>query len=134
MLKILVGIFLVLHGGVHLLYAGQSKGMFELQPGLTWPEGSWAFSRTLGNASTRTVNTVSLVLIAILFIVAGIGMFAGQPWGRQAAVFASAISILLYLLMWNGKMQGLDNQGFVGILIDVVILVVVLVFHWPSLG
>ena len=34
MLTILFGIFLILHGLVHLLYAGQSSRLFELQPGM----------------------------------------------------------------------------------------------------
>jgi hypothetical protein len=45
-----LGIFLVLHGLVHLLYFGQSARYFELKPGMTWPDGAWAFSRLLGVA------------------------------------------------------------------------------------
>jgi hypothetical protein len=32
-----MGIFFLLHGLVHLLYAGQSLRFFELRPGMTWP-------------------------------------------------------------------------------------------------
>ncbi len=35
MWTILMGIFLILHGMVHLLYACQSGRMFELRPGMT---------------------------------------------------------------------------------------------------
>ena len=132
--KLIVGIFLILHGGVHLLYAGQSKEMFELQPGMTWPVGSWAFSRILGSGATRTATSVSLLLAALVFLAAGISLLAGQPAWRPIATVAAVFSTLVYLLMWNGKFQALDNQGFVGILINIAILVAVLVFKWPPLG
>ncbi len=48
MVRILFGIFIVLHGLVHLLYFGQSARYFELQPGMVWPNGSWVVSKLLG--------------------------------------------------------------------------------------
>jgi len=43
----IVGIFLILHGLVHFLYAGQSIRLFELQAGMIWPDASWALSKNL---------------------------------------------------------------------------------------
>jgi hypothetical protein len=51
MFTIIVGIFLVLHGLVHLLYAGQSGRFFELRPGTIRPDNSWLFSNFLGDAT-----------------------------------------------------------------------------------
>jgi len=59
MIRILFGVFLVLHGLVHLLYYGQSARHFELQPGMVWPDGSWAFSRLLGDELVRSLAGVS---------------------------------------------------------------------------
>ena len=42
MFRIIFGIFIILHGLVHLLYFGQSTRYFELQPGMVWPDGAWA--------------------------------------------------------------------------------------------
>ena len=42
MVRILVSLLVILHGLVHLLYFGQSARLFELQPGMGWPDGSWA--------------------------------------------------------------------------------------------
>ncbi len=39
MLRLIIGVFLVLHGLVHLLYAGQSARLFELQEGLAGRTG-----------------------------------------------------------------------------------------------
>ena len=43
MLRFILSVFIVLHGLVHLLYFGQSRRLFELQPGMAWPE-SWRLS------------------------------------------------------------------------------------------
>jgi hypothetical protein len=34
MLRFIIGVFIVLHGLVHLLYFGHSRRLFELQPGM----------------------------------------------------------------------------------------------------
>lgn len=132
MFRILFAVFLVLHGVVHLLYLGQSARFFELQPGLAWPDGSWAFSRLLGNEATRNLANVLLILSAAVFVAGAVGLFASQNWWRPVTAVAAGFSILIYLLLWNGRLQALDNNGWVGILINVGILVAVLIFRWPK--
>jgi hypothetical protein len=133
MVRFLVGVFVVLHGLVHLLYLGQSQRLFELQPGMVWPDGSWAFSRLLGDGSTRVLASVLLVLAGIGFAAGGVGMLARQAWWRPAVVSVAAFSSVIYLLLWNGTLRNLDNQGWIGILINAAILVAVLVFQWPNI-
>ena len=62
MLATIFGVFLILHGLVHLLYAGQSWELFELRPEMTWPEGSWLISKILGDQAARMLATGFLVL------------------------------------------------------------------------
>jgi len=131
MTSVVVGVFLILHGLVHLLYFGQSQKMFELQPGMTWPDGAWAFSKLLGDGATRTLAGVLLIVAAAAFAAGGLGVFIKQAWWRPVVVGAAVFSTVLYLLFWNGKMQGMDNQGGVAILINLAILVAVLILHWP---
>jgi hypothetical protein len=131
LLRFVVSVFFVLHGLVHLLYLGQSRRLFELQSGMTWPDGSWAFSKLLGDETTRLLAGILLILAAVGFVAAGVGVFAGQGWWRPLAIGSAVLSAVLYLLFWNGRLQGLDNQGGVGLLIDLAVLVLVLVFNWP---
>jgi hypothetical protein len=133
MLRIIFGIFIVLHGLVHLLYVGQSQGAFELQPGLTWPDGAWAFSRFLGDGDIRKLTSVLLVLAAVGFVVGGVAILTRQAWWRSPVVGAAVLSTVLYILLWNGQLQRLNDQGIFGILINVAILVVILVLRWPDL-
>jgi hypothetical protein len=132
MLRLIMGIFIVLHGLVHLLYFGQGRRLFELQPGMVWPDGSWAFSKLLGVESTRWLASAACILAAALFIAGGLGLFVRQAWWRPVIVASAAFSALLYFLFWNGEFQKLDNQGGIGILINLAILGAVLVLQWPK--
>jgi len=132
MIRILFGVFFVLHGLVHMLYFGQSGRYFELQPGMVWPDGSWAFSRLLGDAVARNLASVLLVLAAIGFVAGGGGIFAKQAWWRLAIVVTAVFSSVIYVLFWDGGWGHLDNKGGIGILINLAILAAVLIFQWPD--
>lgn len=132
MIKIIAGVFLVLHSIVHLLYLGQSARLFEMQVGLTWPDGSWAFSKLLGESSTRTLAIIFCILAAAGFVIGGAGIFFSQSWWRTAVIISAVFSGVLYILFWNGRLQHLDGQGAVGLLIDAAILAAIIVFHWPK--
>lgn len=134
MLEFVIGVFLVLHGLVHLLYFGQSRRLFELQPGMTWPDGSWAFSKLLGEGATRWLAGIACVLAAVGFVAGGIGIFLGQAWWRPVVVGSAAFSAAIFVLFWDGKLKRLANQGAIAILINGAILVAVLIFQWPDFG
>jgi hypothetical protein len=132
MLTVLLGIFFCLHGLVHLLYAGQSRRLFELRPGMVWPDGSWTFSKLLGDETTRLLATVLLVLAAIAFIAGGVGLFDRLIWWRPLIAGTTTFSSLLFLLLWDGKFQALADKGGVGILINLAILFLVSALKWPA--
>ena len=64
----------MLHGVVHLLYAGQSWRLFELRPGMVWPDGAWLLSKLLSNKAVRVAASVSLLLAALGFAAGGVGL------------------------------------------------------------
>ena len=132
MIRILFGVFIVLHGLVHLLYLGQSARFFELQPGMVWPDGAWAFSKLLGNANTRMLANILLALAALVFIVGGVAVLARQDWWRMVIISAAIFSVAIYFLLWNGRFESLANNGWVGIFINLVILTTMLLFQWPK--
>ncbi|UCH11542.1 MAG: hypothetical protein JSU61_06535 [Fidelibacterota bacterium] len=130
MLRIIVGAFLVLHGLVYLLYAGHSWRLFELAD-LAWPDDSWAFSRLLGMEALRALATVSCILAALGFVAGGAGVFAGWAGWRPVVVGAAAFSAVIFVLFWDGRLQKLPDQGWIGVLISAAILVTVLL-RWPE--
>ena len=129
MLQFIFFLFIVLHGLVHLLYFGQSVRRFELRPGLVWPDGSWAFSRLLGDQATRNLAGISCVFAAIGFLAGGVGILVGQAWWRPVIVTSAAVSAVIFILFWDGKAKMLDAKGGIGLLIDLAILVAVLVLR-----
>jgi hypothetical protein len=132
MLTITFSIFIVLHGLVHLLYFGQSARYFELQSGMLWPDGSWIFSRLLGDAAIRNLASVMLVLAAIGFVIGGTGILFKQGWWRPVIIGTAVFSSIVFILFWDGITQALDNKGGIGVLINIAILVIVLVLKWPK--
>ena len=125
---------MVLHGLVHLLYFGHSRRLFELQPGLPWPDGSWAFSKLLGAKPTRMLASIFCVLAAVGFVVGGVGILVKQTWWHPVVVGSAVFSAVIFILFWDGKRQMLDGKGVFAILINVVILVALLILQWPDLG
>jgi hypothetical protein len=134
MLRLIFGLFMVLHGLVHLLYFGQSQRLFELQPGMVWPDGSWAFSKLLGEAATRMLASIACVLAALGFVASGAAIFLGQSWWRPVVVTAAAFSMATFVLFWDGGLQKLADKGAIAILINAAILFAVLVLRWPDFG
>jgi len=131
-IRILFGIFIVLHGLVHLLYFGQSARYFELQPGLVWPDGAWVLSGYLGAENIRKLASILLVDAALIFLVGGVGVFIKQGWWRFIVIFGAIFSTVSYFLLWNGKFERLADNGWVGILINLVVLAALLLFKWPT--
>lgn len=128
--RILAGIFLILHGAVHVLYFAQSARIFELQPGMTWPDGAWAFTRMVGSDATRQLANILLLLAALIFVVAGAATLMKAEWWRTAVIAAAIFSSAVYILLWNGRFENLANNGWVGILLNLGILAVVYLFIW----
>jgi hypothetical protein len=128
LLRFVFGIFIVLHGLVHLLYFGQSRRLFELQPGMVWPDGSWAFSKLLGNEVTRLLASIFCVLAAISFVAGGTGILVRQAWWRPVVVGSAAFSAVIFILFWDGEVRKLADKGGVALLINLAILVAVLIF------
>jgi hypothetical protein len=101
---------------------------------MTWPDGSWAFTRLFGDGATRILASAACILAAIGFTVGSIGLFATQSWWQPVIVGSAAFSAVIFVLLWDGRLQALPNKGLLGILINVAILVSILVFHWPRFG
>ena len=100
---------------------------------MVWPDGSWIFSRLVGDETTRLPASVFLVVATLGFVAGGTGVLLGQAWWRLVVISAAIFSSVIYLLFWDGGWQNLHDKGAIGILINLAILGVVLIFQWPSL-
>jgi hypothetical protein len=135
MVSVLIGVFIVLHGLVHLFYFALSRRLFELdRPIVGWPEQSWALSNLLGDSTTRAIASVLYVLATILFVAGGAAILLHANWWNPILVGAAIFSSAITIVFWDGKMQQLPEKGFVGLLINVVILAAVLLMSRFSIA
>jgi hypothetical protein len=125
-LNLTIGLFFILHGLVHLLYFGQSRRLFELQPGMTWPKDSWILSKWFPQSAERIIAGVSCIFSATCFVAAGIAFLADISWWRDLVILSAILSSLIFFLFWNGEMKKLHDQGAIGILINLMIVVMVI--------
>ena len=120
---IFLGIFIILHGLVHVAYLGQSWRWFEMRPGMVWPDGSWFFSRIRGQKGIRMLAGVLCMLTTILFVIAGIGLLLERSSWKEFILASAILSSLIYLLFWNGRMEKINDQGVYGILINIILII-----------
>jgi hypothetical protein len=133
-MTLVFGAFLLAHGLVHVLYVGQSLRIFELRPGLTWPDGAWALSWSTGGRGAHLVAAVLLALAAAGFVVSGVALAFRQPWWQAVVLSAAGVSTAAFVLLWNRRLRELGEQGLYGVLINAAILVAVVGFGWPNVA
>ena len=84
---------------------------------------SW-LSPELALGAWKWLFTAVWFVAMVGFIVAGIGVLQHQAWWRTAAIAASAVSLIVSVLYIQGP-------TFNAAAADVIILVALLIVHWP---
>lgn len=124
-----IGIFIILHGLVHLFYFAHSKKIFELRPGFEWPDNSWVLVKFLGTDIIRTIASLMCILAAATFVISGIGYIANAVWTFKLIQISAILSSLLFILLWDGRLKKLDKQGAIALIINISIWFVVNTIH-----
>ena len=119
-----LGIFIVLHGLVHLWYLTLSQGLVEFQAEMGWTGSSWLLSAFLGDPALRWLATALYTVATLGFLAGGLGLVAQQDWWELITIAAAAISAVTIVLFWDGGTQMLVQKGLIGFLIDITILTV----------
>lgn len=132
-MQIFLGIFIFMHGLVHLWYVTLSRGWVKFQADMGWTGHSWLLTNGLGINFTRVLASIFFSVGAICFIIASIGLLAKQDWTRTWMIAASLISTATILAFWDGKLDMLVEKGVLGFLISVGILVAIFFLGWLSL-
>jgi hypothetical protein len=128
MVRILIGVFAILHGLMHVWYVILSQRLVAFQPEMGWTGDSPLLTGLLGDATARLVATILYALATLGFVVGGGGWLAQAGWERTWLIVPAAISALAILLFWDGKSEMLVQKGAIGLLIDVAFLVGMLLF------
>ena len=123
MLMLAIGVFIVLHGLVHLLYVGQSLTVFELQRGMTWPDNAWTLSVLADVRRTRGIASAACVLAALGLVTSGASLLLGLALWQPVLLYSTIVSGIVFVAFWDGRMHRLAEQGGIGLLIDLVTLI-----------
>ena len=130
-MKLLLAVFLILHGLVHaVLAAAPIPNDPDSNPGayFTATIRSWLLPRLgLNDTAVQWIGIILVVLTTLGFVLAGLGVF-GAPglrtvW-RTVAVVSACVSLLLLILYWHPFLVA-------GVLLDIGILVALLWANWP---
>lgn len=133
MLRVIIGILYILHGLVHLLYFGHSRRAFEMKPGMMWPDGTWVFSKFLETDVIRSIAGIACVIAAAGFVAGGIGLLGKMQFWCPVTISAAVFSSILFILLWDGTFYNLDGQGWVGVIINAMVLISIFVLKRPRI-
>jgi hypothetical protein len=133
MVRFLTGLFIILHGLVHLWYFTLSQRLVEFKPEMGWTGKSWIFSNLLGESTTHVLASSLFVLAAIAFVISGFGIFFRAAWW-PILVGSALLSSVILLLFWDGNMQLIVQKGLIGFLISIAILFILLILKRPLIA
>jgi hypothetical protein len=101
---------------------------------MVWPDGSWAFSKLLGDERIRSLASIACVLATIGFVAGGVGILFGLTWWLPIVMGSAIFSVLIFVLCWDGKLDKMSETGGIGVLINIAIIIATLTLDWSSLG
>lgn len=98
-LKVVIGLFLIAHGLVHLLYFIPPKPDFPMSPDKSWLVGRGVVPLTIVSPAVKTLAVAGMagfILLAFSFWDLGVP----QGWFAPLAVAASLVSLVVLALTW----------------------------------
>lgn len=121
-MKIIGGIFIILHGLVHVWYITLSQGWVEFQADMGWTGRSWLLSGLLGAGAAKAFATGLYALAGLGLVTGGIGVLVEAVWMRPILLAFAGLSALVILIFWDGSSEMLVQKGLLGFLISLGIL------------
>ncbi len=127
-LRYLIALVVALHGFVYLNAARGVLPVLQAWKGTSWLLGSALSAAALKRLSIAlwAVGGVGTIAAAIAFA------FAGPAAWRPLAIAASAVAIASFLVFWDGRAERLVDEGAIGAVLSLVILLAAIAF--PHLG
>jgi hypothetical protein len=90
---------------------------------------SWLLTGVVGQGATQAVASVVAGALMLAFAAAAGGVALQASWWRGLVLAAAAVSIVLVVTMWDGLPTGPASAALA---FDAVMLVALLVVHWPA--
>ena len=123
----IIGIFILLHGLVHIWYVALSLRIVPFQPEMGYSGESWLWTKLIGDKPTRVLAAIGYACSAVGLVLAGIGGVLDQTWAQTSLTVAATISALTIVMFWDGKTSKLIEKGLLGFVISVLLLLASLI-------
>ena len=117
------GLFIVLHGLVHLWYVVLSQKLVAFQPAMGWNGRSWLLTNLIGDSPTRSLASLLLILATLGLVLSGIGVMTRGEWWRPVLMGAAILSSVTLIMVWDGSPDLIVQKGLIGLVINVAILI-----------
>ncbi|WP_276259529.1 hypothetical protein [Haloglomus litoreum] len=122
MRRLALGVFLVLHGLVHVWYVVLSHGWVEVEDQMGWNGHSWLLSSVLSADTILAVASVLYVAVTLGFVAGGVGYALSSGWATGLLVGTALLSTVVLVAMWDGRFDLLVEKGVVGVLINLALV------------
>jgi hypothetical protein len=120
--QIFSGIFILLHGLVHVWYFLLSAKIVPFKPEMGWNGTSWVFTPVLGSNFTIWASSFLYLFVTILFAAGGIGLLFNTLWSKPVILWTAIISSFVIIFFWDGNTQQLVQKGLIGLFINLAII------------
>jgi hypothetical protein len=123
-----IALLLVVHGLISSIFMFYIENPPE--PGVGWNGNSWILTGILDSSLIQIIGTLLWGLTVLLFVSAGITVFMKRVQWRLIDILAALVSLLAYILFWNG-LEPVPEYWILGPIISVVTLVALVIVRWP---
>jgi hypothetical protein len=123
--RIILGVVVGVHGIGHVLFLVSCLGIAD------WTQStrSWLLTNLLGDTVTRGIGSLLWLAALAGFLAVAVGIVGQSAWWRTLAIGASVVSLVgVVLFVDKTPTQPAISAG----LFDVLVLVALLVLHWPT--
>ncbi len=127
--EIFLGLYLIAHGGIHLIFIfnfyDEEKKVYT-----GWSGRSWLLEKVLSSKVTSYIGKITWVVVAVLFIVSGLGVLdflVLDDYLPLLIIVSSVFATLAFLVYYNG-LSPTPYHWILGVVINLGLLFFLIVF------
>jgi putative effector of murein hydrolase LrgA (UPF0299 family) len=128
MTRTILSIVIILHGLVHIWYLLLLSKVIKYTPEMGWTGNSWLVSGASEIFWIRYSGIILYSLICLLFVSSGIGLMSNSSITRNLLNITVILSSILIIFFFDGRFDMLVQKGFVGLIINTIIIFLVYTF------
>ena len=96
----LIALLLVIHGMISSIFMFYIENPPDL--GVGWNGTSWLLTGLIDAGIVQILGTLFWGLTVLLFVLAGVALFMKREQWRLIDILAALVSLVAYILFWNG--------------------------------